>query len=92
MARIGAVALDANTVTIPTLPQPPRFGPIYRAPDGLVTLVITNTPGLALTLQTSANLTSWTTLATPTLAVSPDTFTDTTASAESKRFYRAFYP
>jgi hypothetical protein len=92
LARIGAVTLDANTITIPSLPEPPRFGPVYRAPNGSVTLVITNTPGLALTLQTSANLTSWTTLATPTPAVSPDTFTDTTASAESKRFYRAFYP
>jgi hypothetical protein len=92
LARIGAVTLDANTITIPSLPEPPRFGPIYRAPNGSVTLVITNTPGLALTLQTSADLTSWTTLATPTLAVSPDTFTDTTAAAEAKRFYRAFYP
>ena len=93
LVRIGAVTLDANAITIPTLrPMPPSFGPIHRAPDGSVTLVITNTPGLALTLQTSANLTSWTTLATPTPAVSPDTFTDTTASAETKRFYRAFYP
>jgi hypothetical protein len=92
LARIAAVTLDANAITIPSLSEPPRFGPIFRAPNGSVTLVITNTPGLTLTLQTSANLTNWTTLATPTLAVSPDTFTDITASAESNRFYRAFYP
>lgn len=58
LARIGAVSLDANTVTIPSLTEPPRFGPISRAPNGSVVLVITNTPGLALTLQTSTNLTS----------------------------------
>jgi len=92
LARIGSVTLDANAITLPSLPEPPRFGPIYRASNGSVTLVITNTPGLALTLQTSANLTSWTTLATPTPAVSPDTFTDTTTATEPQRFYRAFYP
>ena len=93
LAQTGAVTLDANTITNPILRSTlPSFGPIHRAPGSSVTLVITNTPGLALTLQTSANLTSWTTLATPTPAVSPDTFTDTAASAESKRFYRAFYP
>ena len=58
-ARIGAVTLNANivTLTVPvTLPTPSSFGPIRRAPDGSVTLVIANTPGLALALQTSANL------------------------------------
>lgn len=95
LARIAAITLDANTITIPisTLrPAPPRFGPVSRAPNGAVTLVITNTPGLALTLQTSPNLTSWTTLATPTPDHSPDTYTDTTAAVGAQRFYRAFYP
>ena len=95
LARIAAVTLDASTVTVPRQtprPAPPRFGPVSRAPNGAVTLVITNTPGLALTLQASANLTSWTTLATPTPAVSPDTFTDPAATTKATRFYRAFYP
>jgi hypothetical protein len=91
LARIGAVTLDANSVTIPTLSEPPRFGPTSRAPNGSVTLVITNTPGLVLTLQTSANLTSWTILATPTPGASPYSFTDTTAPGVVHRFYRAFY-
>jgi hypothetical protein len=88
-----AVTLDANTVTIPTpQPTPPSFGPISRAPNGTVTLVVTNTPNLALTLQTSTNLVNWTTLGTPTPTVSPYTFTDSMASGQAARFYRAFYP
>jgi hypothetical protein len=65
---------------------------IQRAANGMVTLLITNTVGATLTLQTSSNLTSWTTIATLTPEVTPDTFTDTTTSADTNRFYRAFYP
>lgn len=85
-----AVTLEANTVTVP--PSPPSFGPVARAPDGTVTLVITNTPELTLTLQYSADLVSWTTLATPTPTASPYVTSDMTASADAKRFYRALYP
>jgi len=87
------VTLDANTVTIPaTQPAPPIFGPVSRALNGSVTLVITNTPGLVLTLQNSPDLVNWTILATPTPAVSPYTYTDTMAGAAPTRFYRAYYP
>ena len=96
LARIGGVALNGNTITIPVAtPAPPArlsFGPIRRELNGSATLVITNTPGLTLTLQASTDLTQWTTLGTPTPAVSPDLFIDTTASALAARFYRAFYP
>lgn len=92
MAQNGQVALDANTITaIPTaLPGTPSFLSIDRTPDGLVTLVISNTPCLTLTLQISADVTNWTTLATLTPGDSPTVFTDTTAAGEDKRFYRAF--
>jgi hypothetical protein len=85
-----AVTLDANAVTVPR--SPPSFGPVARATNGNVTLVITNTPELALTLQYSTDLVSWKTLATPTPITSPYLTSDTTALAETKRFYRAFYP
>ena len=92
LAQTGAVTLDANSVTVPTaLPTAPSFGSIQRAADGSVTLVITNTPGLTLTLQTSTDLTNWTTLAAPILVASPDTFIDTTASPDDAVFYRALY-
>jgi hypothetical protein len=54
--------------------------------------VITNTPGLLLTLQSSADLTNWTTIATHTFTATPGTYVDSSAAAEAKRFYRAFHP
>jgi hypothetical protein len=93
LAISGSVTLDASTINNPYLrPPAPSFGPIQRSANGMVTLLITNTLGATLTLQTSSNLTSWVTIATLTPEVSPDTFTDTTTSADSERFYRAFYP
>jgi Ice-binding-like len=87
-----AVTLDANSVTVTPILAAPIFGSIQPPVNGSVTLVITNTPGLALTLQISTNLMDWTTLATPTPGVSPYTFIDATATNVPVRFYRAFYP
>jgi hypothetical protein len=96
LARIGAVTLDANTITTPgpqvISPLSPSFGPISRSVEGNVSLVITNTPGVAITLQTSPNFTDWATLPTPVFTVTPASFIDTTATPDAKRFYRAFYP
>ena len=87
-----AVTLDSNTVTAPASPPPrPIFGPVAVAP-GNVTLSITNTPGVMLTLQQSTNLTSWTLISTATPTSSPYVVTIGTTSADTKRFYRAFYP
>jgi hypothetical protein len=93
LARIGAVTLDSNSINIP--PQgsiAPEFGLTTRSASDSVTLIITNTPGLLLTVQTSVNLTDWTTLTTKTFTASPGTLIDTSATAEQKRFYRAYHP
>jgi hypothetical protein len=92
-----AVTLDANTVTAPTSgvnppPAPPSFGPLSRAANGVVTLSITNTTGMALTLQRSTDLASWTTFLTPTPSVSPFTTSDGSGPGDVRTFYRAFYP
>jgi hypothetical protein len=87
-----AVTLDANAITISPALIPPSFGSILYASNGIVTLVITNTPGLALTLQTSTDLMVWTTLATLTPTASPYTYIDSTSSNTAARYYRAFYP
>jgi hypothetical protein len=86
-----AVTLDANSITIAPVLAPPSFGPIGRAPNGTVTLAITNTPGLAMTIQISTNLVSWTTLTSLTPSNSPEVFVDTTESGYRMLFYRAFY-
>ncbi len=93
MARTGAVTLQANPITNPTLrPTPPSFGPIHRALDGSVTFLITNTPNFTLTLQTSTNLVNWTTATTLTPDSTPYPFSTSTPPGENRRFYQAFYP
>lgn len=88
-----AVTLGANSLTAPgTMLPPPGFGPISRTSNGAVTLVITNTPGFTLTLQSSTNLVNWSTFATPTPPISPYFTTNNTAPIDDLRFYRAFYP
>jgi hypothetical protein len=92
MARIGAVTLQSNTITDPTIrPTPPIFGPLHRAQDGTVSLVITNTPNTPLTLQTSTNLINWTTVTNVIPNVTPYFFSTSTPPGESKRFYQASY-
>ena len=93
LVRIGAVTLDSTTINIPPVGSiAPQFGPTTRSAPDSVSLVITNTPGLLLTLQSSADLTNWTTIATHTFAATPGTYVDSSAAAETKRFYRAFHP
>jgi hypothetical protein len=88
-----AVTLESTTITDPNLlPFAPIFGPISRAANGAVTLAINNTPNFALTVQTSADLVDWTTLATPTPTNSPYMYTDSAALGATMRFYRAYYP
>jgi hypothetical protein len=93
LAETAEVTLQSTTITVPNLvPAPPILGPISRASNGDVTLLIDNTPNFALTLQTSTNLIKWTTLATMTPTVSPYTYIDTKDLAGTVRYYRAFYP
>jgi hypothetical protein len=88
-----AVTLEATTITVPILvPSPPIFASVSRAANGTVTLVLDVTPNIAITMQSSSNLVTWTTLATPTPTASPFTFADSTDSAASRLYYRAFYP
>jgi hypothetical protein len=93
LAETAEVTLESTTITSPNLlPAPPIFDSISVASSGSVTLVISDTPNLLLTLQTSTDLIHWTTLSTPTPTVSPYTFIDNSASGAGTRFYRAFYP
>ena len=91
-----AVTLQSNAITTPG-PQPsgqfgPIFGPISRAANGAVNLVITNTIGVSLTLQSSTDLLNWTALTTVTPSVNPYAYTDTAATGGASRYYRAYNP
>jgi hypothetical protein len=90
-----AVTLDANPVAQPDAGELIYFTRIEHTTAGMV-LALTNTPGLEITLEHTADLDipDWTFLSSETPAVSPYVTTDTTSevSADVKRFYRAFYP
>lgn len=69
----------------------PTFTRISRASGGEVTLVIRTTPNILLTLQSSTDLKSWTTIATATPATDSWTFVhDAALAIGPNRFYRAF--
>jgi hypothetical protein len=88
MAKNSALtAMEA----VPTIPETPTFTDISRTPEGEVTLVVRTTPDLLLTLQTSTDLNSWTTIATATPVTELWTFVhDAELATGPKRFYRAF--
>jgi hypothetical protein len=72
-------------------PAAPCFIDIHPIPSGSMVIGINTTPLLLLTLQFCPDLilTNWTTLATATPVTSPWTYTDTTATNASIRFYKA---
>jgi hypothetical protein len=90
-----AVTLQSNPVIRPAAEAPAgrlQFGPVSRASNGTVTLILTNTPMLQVTIQQSKDLVNWTQLEKPTPTVSPYVTSDATTPAETRTFYRAFYP
>jgi hypothetical protein len=90
------VTLQSNPVVKPNEDLPPlRFVQIDHELTDIV-LALTNKPDIAITVEHCTNLvtTNWIFLSTATPTVSPYVTTDTTAAATAdiKRFYRAFYP
>jgi hypothetical protein len=91
LARIAGISFQSNTVTVPSSLAQPVFGRSQYVPNGSMTLVITNTPGVTLVLQRSINLTNWFTVMTVVPGSSPASLVDTSAAGQAKRFYRAYY-
>lgn len=82
LAAMGA----GTTVALPVITD------LSRTPEGEVTLLITTTPNIALTLQTSTDLEIWTDIATATPSTELWSFVHSAAlAAGPKRFYRAFF-
>jgi hypothetical protein len=90
LAVNGEVDMAGNSVSN-GLPMVLSFGPIIRAVDGAVTMIITNTPNFPLTLQISVDLVNWTNLTVLTPNATPYSYTDTSPSGQAVRFYRAHY-
>lgn len=72
---VGPPAVDARTLT--------------RLAGGQIRFRVNGATGLTVNLMASTNLTTWTQIATQTLAGTTWDFTDTAAGTFSKRFYKA---
>jgi hypothetical protein len=89
-AMDSALAAMASVPTV-HLPGTLEITDISRTSNGDVTLVFRTTPNASLTLQTSTDLQSWTTIATATPATDSWSFVhDAGLATGPRRFYRAF--
>lgn len=90
---IAAPARDSfvlfDNVRVENLAPPIQFTAITRQPNGHVALTLSSALGDSFRLETSTNLTTWQPLANLTATNQPLQFTDTSATAETLRYYRA---
>lgn len=89
LAQNGAVTYNGDQGNLP-MPAAPYFTAIFKMPTNSSTVILSTTAYLPLTLQTSPDLMSWTTITT----ITPDTniwkFIDIGSTSVPHRFYRAF--
>ncbi|HUD84004.1 MAG TPA: ice-binding family protein, partial [Candidatus Saccharimonadales bacterium] len=83
LAQTGAVTYNGSGGSLPTLAGP-IFTEISRT-NNSATVVLSTTPYFLLTLQTSSNLSSWTTIATNRPVTNTWTFTDTASAGVPRR-------
>lgn len=86
-ARNSFVLFD--NVRVENLAPPIQFTAITHQPNGDVALTLSSALGDSFQLETSTNLTTWQPLANLTATNQPLQFTDTSATAETLRYYRA---
>lgn len=90
---IAAPARDSfvlfDNVRVENLAPPIQFTSITRQPNGDVALTLSSALGDSFWLETSTNLITWQALANLTATNQPLQFTDTSAPAETFRYYRA---
>ncbi len=90
---IAAPARDSfvlfDNVRVENLAPPIQFTAITRQPNGHVALTLSSALGDSFRLETSTNLTTWQPLANLTATNQPLQFMDTSATAETLRYYRA---
>jgi len=73
----------------PAAPAAPHLHLIERTPAGNVYLRLTGTPGTRFAIDASTNFSSWTPISTNRLSDGEALYQDTSATALSRRFYRA---
>jgi hypothetical protein len=78
-----------DNVRVENLAPPIQFNGITRQPNGQIALTLSSALGDSFRLETSTNLITWQPLANLTATNQPLQFTDTSATAETLRYYRA---
>ena len=81
---VGSVTSAAQLTVIP----PIQYGPLAVVNGGAFQFSFTGTAGIQYVIQSSTNLTTWTTLTNVTDTANPVTFTDSNSPPQSLRFYR----
>jgi hypothetical protein len=81
---VGSVTSPAQLTVIP----PIQYGPLAVVNGGAFQFSFNGTAGIQYVIQTSTNLTTWTTLTNVTDNANPVTFTDSNSPPQSLRFYR----
>jgi hypothetical protein len=89
LAQNGAVTYNGTGGSLPA-PAAPIFTSIHSMATNSATVALSTTPYFLLTLQSSLNLSNWTTIATNTPVTNTWTFTDAATATVTQRFYRAF--
>jgi hypothetical protein len=89
LAQNGAVTYNGTGGSLP-MPVAPIFTAISSLSPNSATVVLNTTPYFLLTLQSSPDLSSWTTIATNIPATNTWTFTNTASPAVPQLFYQAF--
>ena len=89
LAQTGAVTFNGTGGSVP-MPSAPIFTEISHDSPNSTTVALSVTPYFLLTLQSSPDLSNWTTIATNTPATNGWAFTDTAPATGSQRFYKAF--
>ena len=82
---VNATVLQSDPVMSPS----PVLGPLVLLPGGGVQLTLSGLAGQAYPIQASATLTDWVTITNVALTNTSVQFTDPSATAVPRRFYRA---
>ena len=88
---VGRVTSDPAALTVFSRPASPQLDPFSFEPDGSLRLVFHGDPGFTYAIETSSDMTEWTTVGTAYSADGSVEYFDPDAAGASPRFYRVHW-